>query len=275
MGTGLMSNPLFLQYMSALGAGIAGGNNPAVNAMNQVTQQGIAAQNMAKLIPKISAMLSGQTLPPPAQSVGGITATQPSNQKTSGILSALNPSVSSAISGADLAGLNPADISGALGGAINIEAFKQQREKDWLSTVNPTDKESYYQMFIDKPKYFEMERELRRAGATTIDEKLAVTEGSKKIEQEAYVKSPTLFRDVESDLQKDAQGWYTISSEVTNNPKYANTPRKDLVEIDHKLKILKETNNRIKQVYGDRVVVKPDGWYVGKKLIQRNPYYDK
>lgn len=151
----LLQNRLFLQYLSAAGQDIGSGNPIGTN-VNAVTQQNIAAQSQAKLnehyMKMMKDMLSGNVatgakmtmdegvtkfqFPHPPKETGGTGGTfmnmgatnppsgQADTQRNAFLGNILNPSDSQpGVTGADLAGLGPQDVSRALGGALDVQAL--------------------------------------------------------------------------------------------------------------------------------------------------------
>jgi len=158
----LMQNKMFLQYLAAAGQDIGAGQPIGAN-VNKVTMQNIAAQNYMKLLQQMlgpddtkgaiskdgikmdipaSALgtLSGGSMFTPDQSLAPIK--QPGGMA--------NPFVSSqpSISGADLAGLTPQDISSALSGAQSVEALRQKKVSDVSDTLYKQKMMDYYDALI-------------------------------------------------------------------------------------------------------------------------------
>jgi hypothetical protein len=156
----LLQNKLFLQYLSGAGGAMAGGQSIAP-ALNQITQQNIGAQSQVALnkryMDQIGKMLGGGEVPAgwkltrdekgtkmeiPSE-MGTGTGTGLPTQPGSAQLGTINPFVPSqpSVSGADLAGLGPQDVSRALSGATGVEALRQQSIANMLSTFyNPLDR---------------------------------------------------------------------------------------------------------------------------------------
>ena len=154
----LLQNKLFLQYLSGAG-GALGAGQPVAPALDQITQQNIGAQSQAALnrryMGMISTMLGGGEVPAggkltrdekgtkielPAglgtlKERGSGFSTMPGSAQ----LGTINPFVHSqpGITGADLAGLGPQDVSRALSGAVNVEALKQQTIANLISAREP------------------------------------------------------------------------------------------------------------------------------------------
>lgn len=136
-------------------------------ALNQITQQNIGAQSQAALnkryMDQIGKMLGGGEVPAGwkltrdekgtkmeipsgigAMGASGAAGTPtPSGLPDMGQIDTINPFASSqpGVSGADLAGLGPQDVSRALSGATSVEALRQQSIANMLSTFyNPLDR---------------------------------------------------------------------------------------------------------------------------------------
>lgn len=149
----LLQNKLFLQYISAAGAGLAeGGGAGMAQAVGGVTQQNIATQNYSKMqqqqMKMLSEILRGE-LPAGASvkkspdgkstfslpSMDGLRSEEAETVFPGGAkpLSGsayggglLNPSDDQpGTSGPDLAGLTPQDLSRALSGAVNVNQLVQ------------------------------------------------------------------------------------------------------------------------------------------------------
>ena len=176
----LLQNKMFLQYLAAAGQDIGSGNAIGTN-VNQATQQNISAQNYMKILQK---MLGGQVpeggkmvtdskgmkldIPhtalsggfltddmsmTPDQSLAPAASPAPASQPKGGI-DFTNPFASSQseISPSDLAGLTTQDISGALSGAMSVEAMKQKKVTDVADMMYKQKMMSYYDSLIDKNK---------------------------------------------------------------------------------------------------------------------------
>ena len=184
----LFENKLFLQYLAGAGGDIAAGE-PIGKNVNQITQQNIAAQNKAKLnqtymkmlkdilagggkvnldkdktkIDMPSAMLGGTGSE--LNVLGGISGNTELAQEGSALpggsgvdwASILNPSSSPAISGADLAGLTPQDISQALSDAVGVETLKGKRVSDLADMI--------YREEVDRPYKQALTEKARREGS--------------------------------------------------------------------------------------------------------------
>ena len=162
----LLQNKLLLQYMAGAGQDIAAGR-PIGQNVNAITQQNIQSQNFMGLLQK---MLSGQVpeggkmtmdskgmkLDIPSSLFGGqgfgeivgegggggtSTTPQQATGGTGGLANLglgsnlLNPSISPAISGADLAGLTPEMISQALQFKFMQEEIGQKRATDLVDMM--------------------------------------------------------------------------------------------------------------------------------------------
>lgn len=153
--TNLLQNRLFLQYLSAAGSSMSEGKQIAP-ALNQVTQQNIAAQSYAKLLGR---MLSGDVpqdgkvvmdqkglnliIPKthmPKMNATGTSMEMGATNDPDGQLNTqqnlireqvLNPSSSQVgVSGSDLAGLSTADIANIVSGAVNVKEFDRKKITD-------------------------------------------------------------------------------------------------------------------------------------------------
>ena len=140
--SGLLSNPLFLQYLSGAGAALSS-DQPVGAALGNITMQNIAAQSQAKLLSKmLSGMPAGAKLTAdrdnlnlklPSSALAGESSMMDTGAASKGVAmqptstpeasqnkflgGLLNPSASPLgnISPADLAGLTPSDITQAVG----------------------------------------------------------------------------------------------------------------------------------------------------------------
>lgn len=161
----LMNNKLFLQYLSGAGGAMSAGQ-PIGPALNAVTQQNIGAQSQAKLLKTFQGMLGGGTVPTgwkmvrdekgtklelpnsaletkeesqglavEGSSLPGGSGTDWSNPENLNKLRVLNPFVegqSGELTGADLAGLGPEDVSRAFAGALGAKELEQRSISDLL-----------------------------------------------------------------------------------------------------------------------------------------------
>lgn len=144
--SGLMQNKLFLQYLSAAGQDIAGGE-PIGAGVGAVTQQNIAAQSYAKQQERylniLRGMLAGDVPEggkmtmdskgmkidmPTSLTTPSVPESQVPGEQPRGGMGLINPFAISqpGVSAADLAGLTPRDLSQALQDVVGVETLKQQ-----------------------------------------------------------------------------------------------------------------------------------------------------
>lgn len=146
MLSGLLQNKLLLRYLSGAGAAISA-DKPIAEGLDPITQEAIATQSFTKLLKK---MIGGDIPEGGKMTVDskGMSLNIPSGAldlgEGRGVASedrgylqpkaeAVEPTEGFAgITGADLAGLSPQDISLALTGALGVERLRQKKVTDLI-----------------------------------------------------------------------------------------------------------------------------------------------
>lgn len=119
-------------------------------------------------------------------------------------------------------------------------------------------------------KFNEWMLDMAKAGAIKID--ITGREVEKGVGKGiAEVTAPAFAQDVRSELMKDVMSWDYPSEYQTFKDR--GMSEADAMDNAQKVNVLKEMDNRIRQAYRDKSVVRNrDGWYIEGKLVVRSPY---
>jgi len=117
--------------------------------------------------------------------------------------------------------------------------------------------------------------EFQKAGATkiSIGEKVETKKALDEVAAQSSVKDPKLVEKIESKLKR-TDVYFDNTDAIEAFAKQHNITSDAATDIYYKATVRSKIDDMVKQAYKDKKVdyVKGKGWYVGSKLIRRDPY---
>ena len=161
--------------------------------------------------------------------------------------------------------------------AIYLHGSKAIGDKDPMTreefeSLEPTEHERLLRSLLKHPDLLGVEKALREAGATRIDLSTKLTEKKalSEVDRQNEVMRPGFHQEVLEDLQKDTRAWRS-TSEAEEFAKATGKTFEQARSIIQKAKHREAMDKQIRQAFPGAKWSRK-GWYVGGKLIVRDPY---